>query len=251
MLLFGFLLFFWAQESQSLSALRRLQVLPLGAPTHHVQGIDTDGERLWVTSVDAPHRKGFLYEFSLAGGKLNRQIEIQDGERFHPGGISADETSLWIPIAEYRRNSTSIIQRRNKKTWNVELQFAVPDHIGCVAVTPDFVIGGNWDARTFYLWDHRGTLIRKVANATPNAYQDIKFHAGKIVAGGLLPGRVGAIDLLQLPSFDLVRRLDTGKTDRGVTFTREGMAIYRNQLLLLPEDNPSRLFVFEWSLEPR
>jgi hypothetical protein len=33
---------------------------------------------------------------------------------------------------------------------------------------------------------------------------------------------------------------------RGEPFTREGMAINGEQLLLLPEDAPSRLFIFRW-----
>jgi hypothetical protein len=43
----------------------------------------------------------------------------------------------------------------------------------------------------------------------------------------------------------LVHRLTTGATDSGAPYTREGMAIFRDQLLLLPEDGPgSRLFFF-------
>jgi len=42
----------------------------------------------------------------------------------------------------------------------------------------------------------------------------------------------------------LVRRIATPRTDRQVSYSREGMAIRGAQLLLLPEDDPSRLFVF-------
>ena len=40
-------------------------------------------------------------------------------------------------------------------------------------------------------------------------------------------------------------RLSAGNNDRGVPYTREGMAFRGNRILLLPEDGPSRLFVFE------
>src|SRR5437660_1498353 len=86
-------------EAAVLSDFKMVRVLELKAATHHVQGIDFNDRLLWVTSVDKPNRKGWLQEFSLATGELTRQIEIDDGIRFHPGGISADDESLWIPVA--------------------------------------------------------------------------------------------------------------------------------------------------------
>ena len=184
----------------------------------------------------------------MTTGELTRSIEIQDGERFHPGGIASDETSIWIPVAEYRRNSTAVIQRRSKAALELEFQFAVSDHIGCIAVTPEILIGGNWDSRQFYIWNHRGELIRTVANPSNNGYQDMKFDSKQLIASGLLPDRTGAIDWMEFPSLHLLRRLNTGMTDRGEPFTREGMAIRGERLMLLPEDGPSsRLFIFEKS----
>lgn len=224
------------------SAARR--ILELQPVTHHVQGIDTDGTHLWVTSVDTPTRKGFLHEFLLEDGRELRRIELQEGDRFHAGGIATDAESIWIPVAEYRANSSAVIQKRNKQTLALEFEFPVPDHIGCIAVTPDFIIGGNWDSRDFYFWDHKGNLIRKVASQTGNAYQDMKFHSGRIVASGGLPGASGAIDWLDLPSMHLAKRVTAGKTDRGASLTREAMTLFKGELWLLPEDNHSRLFIF-------
>jgi hypothetical protein len=231
-------------SASSLDSLKLLRVLDLKGATHHVQGIDTDAKRLWVTSVDTPNRKGYLHEFSMTAGESLRVVEIQDGERFHPGGISSDAKSLWVPVAEYRANSTSVIQRRNKRTLQLELQFAVPDHIGCLAVTPRFLIGGNWDSRDFYIWSQRGELIRKVASPTSNAYQDMKFDSKYLVASGVLAGGAGAIDWLDAGTMQVVHRLTAGRTDRGDLYTREGMAVRGDRLFLLPEDSPSRLFVF-------
>lgn len=221
------------------------RVLELQGQTYHVQGIDTDGLHVWVTSVDRPTSKGYLYVFSVADGRMENMIELQDGDRYHPGGIALDgNDAVWLPVAEYRAESTSIIQRRNKQTLELEFQFSVPDHIGCVAVTPEFIIGGNWDSRDFYVWDHRGTLIRKVTNETMNAYQDLKFRSGNIVASGVLPSRQGAIDWLEFPSMRLHHQMLVPNTDRSDSFTREGMTIFGDRLWLLPEDSPSRLFIF-------
>jgi len=231
-------------SASSLDGLTLVRILALKGATYHVQGIDTDAKRLWVTSVDTPRRKGYLHEFSMMTGEPLRVVEIQDGERFHPGGIASDAKSLWVPVAEYRANSTSVIQRRSKRTLKIEFQFALPDHIGCIAVTPEFLIGGNWDSRDFYVWNHRGELVRKIASTTSNGYQDMKFDSKYIVASGLLADRTGAIDWLDSSSLRTVHRMTAGKTDRGAVYTREGMGIRGGQLLLLPEDGPSRLFIF-------
>ena len=237
-LLFGF------SESDLIPGWKLSRTLELKGPTYHVEGIDFDGHTLWVTSVDNERRKGFLQTFSMESGGILQSIEIQDSERYHPGGIAADGNSLWIPVAEYRAYSSSVIQQRDKNTLKLTFQFTVADHIGCVAVTPEYLIGGNWDSRMFYLWDHGGKLIRKISSSTRNAYQDLKFDPPYVVASGLLADRTGAIDWLSLPSLALSRRTRAGKTDRQVPLTREGMAIHHGQLLLLPEDEPSRLFIF-------
>ena len=145
------------------------RVLVLQAKTAHVQGIDTDGVHLWVTSVERATRKGYLQEFAVSDGRLERSVQVQDGERYHPGGIAADRDSIWIPVAEYRPKSTAVVQRRNKRTLEIQGQFEVPDHVGCIAVTPEYLIGGNWDSRDFYIWDHQGKLIRKAPSATGNS----------------------------------------------------------------------------------
>ena len=229
----------------ALSDLKLIRVVELKAPTQHVQGIDFNDRQLWVTSVDKPNQKGWLREFSRDTGEPTREVEISDGARFHPGGLSADDTSLWIPVAEYRPKSSSVIQKRSKRTLDLEFHFEVADHIGCLAVTPEFLICGNWDSKEFYVWDHQGRLIRKVANPTDNGYQDIKFEAKQIIASGILRDKTGAIDWLDFPSFRLAKRVQAGNNDRGVLYTREGMAIHGTQLMLLPEDGPSRVFVFD------
>ncbi len=224
-----------------------IRTLDLKWPTHHVQGIDFDARTIWVTSVDSERRKGYLQTFSIDSGRMLETVELQDGDRFHPGGISAGEGSLWIPVAEYRSHSSSVIQKRDQKTLQITFQFPVDDHIGCVAVTPEYLIGGNWDSREFYIWDHAGKMVRKIPNKTDNAYQDLKFDSSYLVASGMLTGHTGAIDWLILPSLDLSRRVRAGYTDQQMPLTREGMAIHQDQLLLLPEDEPSRVFFFRRS----
>jgi hypothetical protein len=219
--------------------------VPLRAPMDHVQGIAVRGSTLWATSVERRTKRGYLHEFRLLQGEMVRQVELQRGDVYHPGGIDADDESIWIPVAEYRAHSRSVIERRNQKTLALMSEFAVPDHIGCVAAAEGRLWGGNWDARILYEWRYDGTSVRKSQNPTGTSYQDLKWVQGDLVGGGLRGGGEGAVDWLDPESLALRRRLTAGKTDRGVTYTHEGMAIHQNRLYLLPEDGPeSRLFVF-------
>jgi hypothetical protein len=231
------------QPAARLEDLERLAVVPLQAALDHVQGIDVLEDSLWVSSVDRKAKRGFLHLFDLASGRLRAEVSVERGARYHPGGIALDGDSLWVPVAEYARVGTSLVQRRDKRTLALVSEFEVADHIGCLAAGGTLV-GGNWDSRIFYEWTPDGRLIRERPNPTPNAYQDLKRVAGALVASGNLSAEQGAIDWLDPETLSLQRRLLTGKTDRGVRFTNEGMAIRDGTLYLLPEDGPSRLFVF-------
>ena len=218
------------------------KTVKLRAEMDHVQGIEVDGNRLFVTWVDRKQKTGHLGEFELATGKLLRSVPLHKGERYHPGGLAADGDSLWIPVAEYKRSSSASIQRRSKKTLELESEFEVPDHIGCVAAGEGKIYGGNWDARQIYVWDRLGKLIYQKDNAGGTAFQDLKYIDGHLIGSGLRAGG-GAIEWLQASDFRLVRRMLAGKTSRGVVITHEGMAISGSRLYLLPEDAPSRLFI--------
>jgi hypothetical protein len=225
-----------------------LETVALAGETHHVQGIEVEGSRLWVSSVDRKARRGLLLQYKIPEGTLVHSAQVQQGVRFHPGGISVEGDSIWVPVAEYVRNSTTTVQKRSKQSLELESEFEVADHIGAIAVVPEGLLGANWDARDFYLWDKQGNQLRKFANPHPVAIQDMKFIAGRLVAGGLLLGEgTGVVDWLEWPSLKLTRRISTGKTDRGIAYTNEGMTVRDGKLWVLPEDAPSRLFVFRLS----
>jgi hypothetical protein len=209
-----------------------------------VQGIDVEQGYVWVTSVDRATRKGFLARYELPSGRRVAIAEVQDGERYHPGGIQLDGDFVWVPVAEYRRDSSAWIQKRHKITLALVEQFEVRDHIGCVAVADDVVWGGNWDSLHLYRWRRDGALIDRRDNPTGTRYQDMKWAGGRLVASGLRARDAGAIDWLHADDLRVERRVTTGATDRGVLFTHEGMTLRDGMLYLLPEDDPSRLFAF-------
>ncbi|GAB4365625.1 MAG: hypothetical protein OHK0021_09240 [Bryobacter sp.] len=217
---------------------------PIAEDLHHVQGIDVEGDQLWVSAVDRKTAKGFLYRIQLPSGKVQASVEVQDGAKYHPGGLQLDGDSLWVPVAEYDRDGPANIERRNKQTLALEQRFTVNDHIGCVAASQDKIIGGSWSSRTVYTWSKEGKLLDQRPNPLPTAWQDLKMDGALLMGSGGLSRTEGAIDWVRLPDLTLVRQVRTGKTDRNVIFTNEGMTLREGHLYLLPEDAPSRLFRF-------
>lgn len=231
-------------QDQKLSDWPAGRVVGLRADVHHVQGIDVDRQTLWVSSVDVKAKKGYLSKFSLPDGRLVAQVEVQEGVRIHPGGITLDGESLWIPVAEYDRDGPTSVQRRNKHTLALESSFEVKDHIGCIAAGRQGLAGGSWGSRTIYLWTRTGMERWKKSNPSGTQYQDLKFDGELLVGSGNTDKTAGAVEWILLPNLQIVRRLVAGVTERGQPYTHEGMALRDGRLYLLPEDAPSRLFEF-------
>ena len=158
-----------------LATLTALGITNLIGPTHHVQGIDVEGEFVWVSAVEKATHKGFLSRFNAKTGLI----------------------------------------------W-----------------------GGNWDSRHFYRWRPDGTLIDKRPNPTGTGFQDLKLHDGSLIGNGVKTPTSGTIEWLHPESLTVQRSISTGRTDRNVRYSNEGMAIDNGILYLLPEDDPSRLFRF-------
>lgn len=222
------------------------RVLTLQGATHHVQGVVVDGDAVWVTAVDRAMRRGLLFEFDGASGALRKTVASGEGSRFHPGGFDLDESSFWIPAAEYRAHSSAWIERRDHRTGALLSRFEVHDHIGAIARLPDRLLGANWDARVLYEWTLEGKLIRKRDNPTPWRFQDIKYRDGLLVCAAVAPrgSNDHSVVWLDPETLEVKRTLPVGLTDRGVPFTNEGLEFRNGKLYLLPEDEPSRLFVF-------
>jgi len=232
-------------SAASLDEWKQVRVVTVGIDLHHVQGIDIEGNTFWISSVDRVGKKGWLTKLERSSGRVLAQVEVQDGKRFHPGGIALDGNSLWVPVAEYDQDGPTTVQRRDKTTLALQASFEVQDHIGCIAAGSAFLVGGSWGSRTIYSWRKDGQELSRKANPHRTAWQDLKMSGDLLMASGILsPEKTGAVEWLKFPSLELVRRLDTGRTDRGVPFGNEGMAWQNGRLFLLPEDNPTRLFEF-------
>ncbi len=229
---------------ESLNSWKLVRTVEIQGDLHHVQGIDVEGDQLWVSSVDRRQGKGFLYRISLSDGATQGSVEVQDGKKIHPGGIERDGDSIWVPVAEYDRDGPTNIEKRNKKTLARESAFLVNDHIGCVAAARDRLVGGSWSSRTIYTWSKDGKELDRRANPSPTEWQDLKMDGALLMGAGNQSRNAGAVEWLTLPDLTLVRRLRAGVTDRGLPMTNEGMTYREGRLYFLPEDAPSRLFIY-------
>jgi hypothetical protein len=239
------------QIDHAIEQTRLLGTLELTGELFHVQGLELDARRIWVTSVDQTNRQGYIHEFDRRTGKLLRRLELTDGARYHPGGISISGGSIWVPVAELRPNSSAVLIEVDADSLKIRRKIHVPDHLGCVAASGATLVAGNWDSETLYIFDLRSNApARTVPNPSATRYQDMKFVDGQLVAGGSLNLWSGTVDWIDWPSMKLSRTLQAGAVGpvrplgRGGPYTGEGMAIEGRDLYVIPEDGPSRLFHF-------
>lgn len=226
-------------------------VLKLEGPLFHVQGLELDRRHIWVTSVDNQLKRAYIHQFDRASGRLLRRADLTDGVRFHPGGISLSGSSIWVPVAEYRPDSTTVLLELDAATLAVRRRIAIADHLGCVAVRGRTLVAGNWDSRLLYVIDSQGEApVRAVPNPSPTGYQDMKFAGDTLVASGTRSWLDGTVDWIDPRTMTVSRTLRAGATASArmvgplSAYTREGMAIEGHDLYLVPEDGESRLFRF-------
>ena len=58
---------------------------------------------------------GRFFKFDR-NGALVHEVTLGEKEIYHPGGIDYDGQNIWVPVAQYRPHSQSIIYRVNPKT---------------------------------------------------------------------------------------------------------------------------------------
>jgi hypothetical protein len=225
--------------------------LKLAGELFHVQGLGLEGRHIWVTSVDLANRKGYLHQFDRATGRFLRRLELTDGARYHPGGLSISGGSIWVPVAEMKPDSSTMLVEIDTASLKIRRKMPVGDHLGYVAASGETLVAGNWDSKLLYIFDLRnGGPPRIAPNPSPTHYQDMKFVGNQLVAGGSRTLWSGTVDWIDWPSLKVTRSLRSGAVGlarpfgRGGAYTSEGAAMEGRDLYLLPEDGPSRVFHF-------
>jgi Family of unknown function (DUF6454) len=257
--------------------------IPIRFRTFHPQGIVKIGETFIVSSVevtvptkrfpspvdglDRDAGEGIGHLFKMDGsGNLIAEARVGEKTVYHPGGIDYDGTSVWVPVAEYRPNSRSIIYRVDPQTMNASEVLRAGDHIGAVAFDTDdrTLHGVSWGSRRFYRWKlGRGTAETSPPQLNPSHYvdyQDCKY-AGRhrMLCTGVTemrinqdaaPFRLGGMDLIDLRDGRPLHQTPVLLwTSTGLDMTHNPVWIeptaHGVRAFFMPEDDASSLYVYE------
>jgi hypothetical protein len=265
------------------------RAVPITFPAHHPQGLLKIGERLFFSSVEVttPPRRGaggdgfdrdtgrgvgHLFEVSMAGA-LVADVVLGEGPIYHPGGLDFDGKDIWVPVAEYRPNSRSIVYRVDPATRTPVEVFRFGDHLGGVAIDTDdrALHAVSWGSRWIYRFalDRAGrptnaaapiSTLRTANRSHYVDYQDCKYAGQRRMlctgiadlsgAGGGRPLSLGGIDLVDLVTAAPLHQLPVGlRTPGGQSLTRNpsvfeaadggGVRAY-----FLPDDDQATLYVY-------
>ena len=264
----------------------------LGFKTHHPQGLVKIGDEFYLSSVEITTRTkayaqpvggfdrdtgegiGHLFKFDKAGNLL-ADLVLGEGPIYHPGGIDYDARHIWVPVAEYRPNSRSILYRVDPGTMKAREVLRFADHIGAVVHNTDerTLHGVSWGSRRFYRWrlDTEGIVtgpvlpIEQLRTLNPSHYldyQDCKYAGrGRMLCTGVTemraqagaaPFRLGGIDLVNLADGRPIHQVPV------LLWTTGGLNMTQNPVWLephgdglrayfIPEDDSSTLYIYEVS----
>ncbi|MDM5201197.1 DUF6454 family protein [Fictibacillus enclensis] len=249
--------------------------------TYHPQGMTKVGNVYYMSSVEIIEKPvkynkpqegydrtpgkgiGHLFVFNNEG-ELLKDIKLGKGSIYHPGGIAYDGKSVWVPAAEYRPNSKSIIYKIDPQTMKSKEVFRANDHIG--GILRDGKHGTlkavSWGSRSFYEFNEKGKVLSKSNNPSHFIdYQDCE-NAGKdsMICSGIteLPQQgsandkyeLGGLALLDMRTMDMVHELPI------TLFSTQGHVVTRNPVFLentkqgikmyaVPDDDQSSMLVYE------
>lgn len=258
-------------------------------PTFHPQGMLKIGDAFFVSSVDIrkPTTRypslqdgydrdtgegvGHLFKFD-ANGKLLADLTLGEGTVYHPGGIDFDGQFIWVPVAEYRPNSQSIIYKVDPATMKATEVFRFKDHVGGIVHNTDKSLHGvSWGSRRFYKWplDGEGKVTNaatppeqlRVANpALYIDYQDCHFIGmSRMLCAGLNNYKASADGpVFRLGGFEIVDLKDNRPVFQMPVelWSPSGLPMTQNpfwvepagqgvRAYFMPDDDKSTLFVYE------
>ena len=268
------------------SAWRQVASVPIGFRTFHPQGLVKIGDHFFVSSVEVrvPTKRlaapqagqdrdpgegvGHLFKID-ASGHLIADLTLGEGSVYHPGGLDYDGRDIWVPVAEYRPNSRSIVYRVNPGTMKGAEILRFNDHLGALVhdTDDDTLHGVSWGSRRFYRWKlgPRGTPAGSQPTRVENPshyvdYQDCKY-AGRhrMLCTGVTemrqtadapPFRLGGLELVDLGQGRPLHQVPVLLwTPGGVDMTHNPVWIEASDAGLrayfMPEDDRSTLYVFE------
>lgn len=267
--------------------------LAIAFPTHHPQGMVKIGDDFFVTSVDiikpttkydqpkdgydrdTGEGKGHLFKIG-PDGKLLADLALGEGSVYHPGGIDFDGEYIWVPVAEYRPNSQSIIYKVDPKTMKAEEVFRFRDHVGGIVHDVDgkALHGVSWGSRRLYAWPlgddgkitNADAAPEKLRVMNPSQYidfQDCHYAGpGKMLCAGLnaykvsadaQPFRLGGMELFSLKDNRPIWQVPVELwSPSGLPMTQNPFFVEPTETGLrayfMPDDEKSTLFSYDIDL---
>jgi hypothetical protein len=262
----------------------------VGFDTHHPQGMVKIGDAFFVSSVeiikpttrhpeprdgydrDTGEGRGHLFKIGPKGELLG-DLVLGEGAVYHPGGIDFDGQWLWVPVAEYRPNSASIVYKVDPNTMKAVEVFRFRDHVGGIVrdTESNTLHGVSWGSRRFYAWplgadgritnaDAKPEALRVMNPAQYIDYQDCHYLGRRrMLCSGLntyrtrpdaTPFLLGGWEVVSLADNRAVWQVPvelwspSGKPMTQNPFfvepTATGLRAY-----FMPDDDDSTLFVYE------
>ncbi|MBN2031190.1 hypothetical protein JW824_13230 [bacterium] len=268
---------------------RLTDTVRLNFRTYHPQGMVRIGNDYYMSSVEQVERPerfntlqdgydrtpgkgvGHLFHFNQEGDLIS-QILLGEGDIYHPGGIDYDGEFIWVPVAEYRPNSRSIIYRVNPVTLESLEIFRFQDHIGGIIhnTSNHTLCGVSWGSRRFYVWE----LDSGNGSANPSAlprydmklngnhyidYQDCHYLTDQLmICSGLNKYAIPNMGDIALGGLDLVN-LDLLVAVHQVPFVvwiKPDLVMNNNpfffelvdehlRFYFVPEDDESNLYIYD------
>jgi len=221
---------------------------------------------------DAGEGAGHLFKFD-AKGNLLADLPLGEGSIYHPGGIDYDGKHIWVPVAEYRPNSRSIVYRVDPATMKAEEVFRYGDHVGGIVHNTDdnALHGVSWGSRRFYRWtlDAQGKVtnadvsseaLRKPNRANYIDYQDCKYLGRREMLCSGLNGyqmkkdgprfALGGFEIVDLASNVAIQQVPVELwTESGLPMTQNPFWVEATatglRAYFMPEDEKSTIYVYE------
>lgn len=269
---------------------RQVAAIPMNFDTQHPQGMVKIGDDFYLSSVEikTPTKRfpqlqdgydrdtgagaGHLFKFD-ATGKLLADLPLGEGSIYHPGGIDYDGRHIWVPVAEYRPNSASIVYRVDPATMQATEMFRYRDHIGGVVHNTDdkTLHGVSWGSRRFYRFtlDEQGRAtnanvpseqLRKPNRSGYIDYQDCKYLGRReMLCSGLnnyQPKKdgprfpLGGFEIVDLRADQVISQMPIELwADSGLPMTQNPFWIEATatglRAYFMPEDGKSTLYIYE------
>jgi hypothetical protein len=237
--------------------------------TWHPQGLVKIGDTFFVSSVEVRSRErgegvGHLFKIDRTG-RLLADLTLGEGAIYHPGGIDYDGTNIWVPTAEYRPDSRSIVYRVDPASMKATEVFRFADHLGAIVhdSSEKTLHAVSWGSRRLYAWKVGNERAAPVRTTNPSHYvdyQDCKYAGGqRMVCSGVTeirqtaqspPFRLGGIEIV-----DLVRGQPVFQAPV-LLWTAGGLAMTQNPVCLeetttglrgyfMPEDDASTIYIYD------